>query len=87
MRKIYKARCFPWCSFLEAQGGGDLSYAWASLRGAKSILLEGLRWRVGNGQTIKVWRDDWNPKKEGLFVPKESTLEDSGLRVADLIDS
>lgn len=68
-------------------GGGDLSYAWASLRGAKSILLEGLGWRVGNGQTIKVWRDDWNPKKKGLFVPKESTLEDSGLRVADLIDS
>lgn len=42
---------------------------------------------MASGQTIKVWRDDWNPKKEGLFVPKESTLEDSGLRVADLIDS
>lgn len=55
--------------------------------GAKSLPLEGLRWRVGNGQTIKVWRDAWNPNKEGLFVPKEGTLEDSELRVADLFDS
>lgn len=35
---------------LDARRGLNLSYSWRSLWGAKSLLLEGLSWRVEDGK-------------------------------------
>ncbi|XP_057251804.1 uncharacterized protein LOC125498516 [Beta vulgaris subsp. vulgaris] len=45
---VLKARYFKHAAFLEAMRGFDPSYSWRSIWGAKSLLLEGFKWRVGN---------------------------------------
>lgn len=66
---VLKARYFKHATFLEALRGFDPSYSWRSIWGAKSLLLEGLKWRVGNGTSIKVWEDAWIPGEGAHFVP------------------
>lgn len=55
--RVYKARCFPNCSFMDAVLGNNPSYVWQSLLAARDIIHEGAQWRVGDGQSIKVSTD------------------------------
>ncbi|XP_021717031.1 uncharacterized protein LOC110684901 [Chenopodium quinoa] len=50
LHRVLKAKYFKHSDFLEARRGFDPSYTW--LWGAKSLLLEGLHWRVGNGRDV-----------------------------------
>ena len=47
-------RYFPSCSFMEAELGYKSSYVWRSLLAARDVIIEGTRWRVGNGTKIEV---------------------------------
>ena len=51
---ILKAKYFKRSNVLQASRGYDLSCTWRSLWGSKSLLKEGLCWRVGNGSSINV---------------------------------
>ena len=51
---VYKVRYFRECSFLEAELGHNPSYVWRSLLMARELIVEGSRWRVGDGRHIKV---------------------------------
>ena len=57
--KVYKARYFPLCSFMEAELGHNPSYVWRSLLSAQELLREGSIWRVGDGRTIGVRSHKW----------------------------
>jgi len=35
------------------------SYAWRIIMKARGVLEMGLAWRVGNGESIRVWGDQW----------------------------
>ena len=59
--RMLKAKYFPHTSFLEATVPHNASYLWRSICDSKVVLKAGLRWRVGNGETIKIWRDKWLP--------------------------
>lgn len=48
--------------------------------GAKSLLLDGLIWRVGNG--IRVWDDAWLRGNGAHIVPTPRSNSDPNLRVA-----
>lgn len=52
--QVYNVRYFPKCSFLEAKLGHSPSYVWRSLLAAKEQIVEGSKWRVGDGRHIKV---------------------------------
>lgn len=54
---VLKAKYFPDSSFIEARVRNRVSYVWRSILEGRNVLVEGLRWRVGNGQRIKVWAD------------------------------
>ena len=47
-------RYFSSCSFMEAELGYKSSYVWRSLLVARDVIIEGTRWRVGNGTKIEV---------------------------------
>uniref|UniRef100_A0A803L736 Reverse transcriptase zinc-binding domain-containing protein n=1 Tax=Chenopodium quinoa TaxID=63459 RepID=A0A803L736_CHEQI len=70
-------------TILEARRGYDPSYSWRSLWGSKSLLLDGLQWRIGHGCNVKVWLDNWLPDN---IVPEHGVSYDPDLRVTDLID-
>ncbi|KAK9706077.1 hypothetical protein RND81_07G103000 [Saponaria officinalis] len=84
---VLKARYFKNSSILDARIGHDPSYTWRSLWSAKSLLLEGLKWRVGNGHDINVWEDAWLPGDNAARIPTPISEVDPSLRVAELIDS
>ncbi|XVF31960.1 hypothetical protein REPUB_Repub17cG0040400 [Reevesia pubescens] len=57
--RVLKAKYFPAGSFLEAQIGFNPSFTWRSILSVKSLVEKGLKWRVRNGKTIRVWNDRW----------------------------
>jgi hypothetical protein len=58
---IFREKYFPNGIFLEAVLGRKPSYAWRSILSAKPLMTEGLLWRVGDGSSIRIWKDKWIP--------------------------
>lgn len=50
--RVYKAKYFPNSDFTKATLGRHLSYAWRSIMSAQEVVSKGLRWQVGNGESI-----------------------------------
>ena len=60
--QCFKARYFPKTLVLEATESPNCSFVWRSLVAALPILRMGHCWRVGDGRSIKVYRDRWIPE-------------------------
>ena len=54
--KVFKAKFFPNHSLLEAKESSFGSYAWKSILQGRDVILDGVRWRVGDGKSIKIWQ-------------------------------
>ncbi|CAI0556201.1 unnamed protein product [Linum tenue] len=86
MARVLKARYFPRCDILNAKIGNNPSYIWRSLVKPKDEIVDGFRWRVGDGESIKVWDDWWIPNTRKLLpVQQDNEIRDN-LRVSSLID-
>ncbi|XVE81545.1 hypothetical protein DITRI_Ditri15bG0073400 [Diplodiscus trichospermus] len=46
---------------MDAGLGNNPSSTWHNIWRAKEVLDRGLRWRVGNGESIRTWYDKWLP--------------------------
>ena len=66
--RIFKARLFLHCSFLEAQELASGSYAWKSILKGREVIQIGARFQVGNGKSIKIWQHHWLPIKHPPLV-------------------
>ena len=84
--RILKAKYFPTQSFLEASVRGHASYLWRSICEAKESLKLGLRWRVGNGAHIKIWKDAWVLTNSNAMVLSPFHVLDEDAMVEQLID-
>lgn len=62
LSKILKEKYFKDSSFMEATTSRRPSWGWRSLLQGRKILEQGVRWRVGTRQNIKIWDDPWIPK-------------------------
>lgn len=87
LHSVLQARYFKHSSVLEAFRGHDPSYLWRSIWGAKSLQLDGLTWRGGNGINVNVWMDDWLPGSSIPPVPMNGQTVDPDMRVIDLLDA
>ena len=79
--RVYKARYFPNCSLMEAEIGHNPSFVWQNLVAAREVIMEGSRWKVGNGRQIRAESGNWLSHK-----PTFRREEWPNLRVGDLID-
>ncbi|XP_021719982.1 uncharacterized protein LOC110687662 [Chenopodium quinoa] len=84
--KVLKAKYFKNGNFLSSHRGHDPSFVWRSIWGVKLILLDGLRWRVGDGGKINVWEEFWLPSDNGVKIPTLNVESLADLCVVDLID-
>ena len=77
--RIFKARFFPNCSFMEAKELATSSYAWKSILKGREVIQMGARFRVGNGKNIKIWQHYWLPIKHPPLVssPIIESMEDA----------
>ncbi|KAM6586543.1 hypothetical protein CsatA_009148 [Cannabis sativa] len=66
--KVFKARYYNDGSFLTAQLGSNPSFVWRSILEAQDLVRRGIRWCVGNGQSISVLGEPWLPDANNPLV-------------------
>ncbi|KAK6137935.1 hypothetical protein DH2020_028323 [Rehmannia glutinosa] len=71
LAQALKARYFPNDHFLNANIGYNPSFTWRSILVGKELLQKGIRWRVGDGKTIRVWEDPWIPSLRNFRTSTE----------------
>lgn len=59
--RVLKARYFKHQDVMQANLGSNPSYIWRSFMWSRELLNKGITWRVGNGQQIQTFRDNWIP--------------------------
>jgi hypothetical protein len=84
--RILKEKYYPYGTFLDAQLGRQPSYVWRSFWNARVLLVEGLFWRVGDGQRISIWYDKWVPKAMGGYLQSPVRILDRNTKVSALLD-
>ena len=84
--QVLKAKYFPHCDFTQATMGNNPSFTWRSLMAAQNVVKHGLRWRIGNGEKVKVWGDKWLPTPSTYQVTSPRMFLQVETLVGDLID-
>ena len=86
MSRVFRQKYYPNDSFLYSQLVQTPSYAWRSIWNAKHLLLTGLIWRVGNGESVKIWGDRWIPYPSTYAIQTPPWILDKESKVSALID-
>lgn len=84
--KCFKAKYYPTTNVLQAPIGVNPSYAWRCMQQSIWILNKGCCWRVGNGQKIKIWGDNWLPTHNGLKIISQNINNPIIVLVKDLLE-
>ncbi|PKA51938.1 putative mitochondrial protein [Apostasia shenzhenica] len=61
--RVLKGRYFPSGNLEEDYLGRDPSFVWRSIWEAKQVVDMGFIWRIGNGKSVKIWKDKWIPRR------------------------
>ena len=85
--KVFKSKFFPNCSIMEANEGYWGSYAWRSILKGREVIRRGAKWRVGNGESIKLWGDKWLPSLQSPSLQSPLTTKLQNATVSSLINT
>ena len=83
--EVFKAKYFPKGYIFKASAATGSS-AWQSILKSRKVILMGMRWRIGDGKSIDIYRDNWLLGKGSARIvsPQVAALE--GAQVATLIN-
>jgi hypothetical protein len=90
-----KARYYPNGQLFDTVFMGNPSSTWTAISYGLELLKKGLIWRIGNGRSVRIWRDSWIPKdsycktltpQRNRRIRKVSNLvDDNGIWKTELI--
>uniref|UniRef100_A0A453EAU8 Reverse transcriptase domain-containing protein n=1 Tax=Aegilops tauschii subsp. strangulata TaxID=200361 RepID=A0A453EAU8_AEGTS len=60
--RVLKAKYYPNGKLEDTVFTGNSSSSWQAISHGLDLLKKGLLWRVGNGTSIRIWRDNWIPR-------------------------
>lgn len=60
--RVLKAKYYPNGSIIDTCFTGNSSPGWKGIEHGLELLKKGIIWRVGNGHSIRIWRDPWIPR-------------------------
>lgn len=84
--RVLKGLYFPNSTCWEARRGSSPSWIWCSLLEGRNLLQEGMRWSVGNGESIDFWKDSWVKDLTNNKVESQPPHNCNWVKVADFID-
>jgi hypothetical protein len=82
--RVLSARYYHNKSFMEATAPRTASRTWRAILAGREALERGIIKRVGTGESISIWDDNWIPNSgtlQPLFRPADATVE----KVSELI--
>ncbi|KAH9685475.1 reverse transcriptase domain-containing protein [Citrus sinensis] len=85
MAKILQAKYFKGVDFLQAKLGSKPSFVWRSIIWGRQVIVNGMRWRIGTGDSVKIYKSQWIPRPQ-TFTPISAPILDMDCAVAELID-
>lgn len=86
LARVLKGRYYRHTNPMNVQRANNPSYGWRSLVAAKEVLQKGLRKKIGNGHTTKVWEEPWLPTQPARAPRSRGNDRDEDIRVHHLID-
>ncbi|GAA0182268.1 hypothetical protein LIER_30348 [Lithospermum erythrorhizon] len=69
--KVLKGRYFRRSPFIHAKLGANPSFGWRSVLEGRKVLTKGLRWQIGDGKSIDMWKDPWVPRTIDFYLRGE----------------
>ncbi|KAM1406093.1 hypothetical protein ACFXTH_000797 [Malus domestica] len=81
---ILRDKYFPGKCFKDAGRGRNTSWGWKGIFEARKVLQHGVRWWVGDGESINIRKDPWLPTPTTFLAYPMDSLEE--IKVRDLID-
>jgi hypothetical protein len=87
LAKVLKGKYFQMDSFLQAKLGANPYFTWRSMLKARPLLEQGLIWRIGNGEWVRIWRDEWIPSSTDHRVHSPVQILPPDAPVATLLNS
>jgi ribonuclease HI len=74
--RVFQAKYFPRSSIMEIRCSPRASFAWKSILQARKVIQSGVRWRIGRGNSVRIWSDKWLPSpSSGLPLSPPKLLE------------
>ena len=83
--RVFKAKYFPRGSIFEASAATG-SYAWQSILKSRKVISLGMRWKIGNGRSIDIYKDNRLPRKGSAKIVSPQRPELDSAQVAALIN-
>ncbi|CAN0838473.1 Putative ribonuclease H protein At1g65750 [Linum grandiflorum] len=65
--------------------GGSPSYIWRSVRSTQNMIRRGLRWRLGDEASVKVFGDPWLREEENSWVETPAPVGMEDIKVHELL--
>lgn len=84
--QVLKMKYFSRDSFITSKLGSNLSYVWRSIWSTKKLLQAGMLWRVGDGNSIKIWGDKWFDSTSSGMIQAPMRILDENAKVRALIN-
>ena len=71
--RVLKAKYYPKGNLLGTVFTSDGSPVWRGIEYGLELLKKRVVWRVGNGKSIQILRDNWIPRQSGLSIQSMKT--------------
>lgn len=84
--RMMNAKYYPRGHIIDTVFTGNASPTWRAVEHGLELLKKGIIWRVGNGDSIRIWRDNWIPHPRSLPVLGKRLPRTRIRWVAELID-
>ena len=83
---MFKSKYFPTGPIFKAKKSSG-SFAWKSILRARKVISMGAKWRIGDGWSIRIFRDNWIPDASGGRVIFVAGGRNEDMKVAEMIDT